>query len=141
MKKLMMLMLLPLLAGFFQACSEDDAKPGLLSTITGTWVIENINYQMCQAADCQDDVMEFNDSDLTLVIRKDSVFYFPFVESPEMLNAFAVHTVSGDTLKLRNDAGVWNYVVDEKTPSSLILRGIVPTESDVVFYDIISATR
>jgi len=140
MKKLSILNLLPIFISVLSGCTDDE--PALLSEIKGTWTIESINYQMCQDGDCQDNPMDFGDSGLTFEIRKDSVFYYPFVDSPELINRFALHSVAGSTLKLRNDAGIWDYVIDDKGENALTVRAIVPTISpDIVYYDIVSLSR
>ena len=141
MKKLKVMVLFSVLIGTIQGCSDDEATPDLISEIMGIWRIENINYQMCDAQKCEDNITEFDASGLTFEIRRDSVFYYPFVSSPETLNRFALHTVSGDTLNLKNNFGIWDFVIDERSAASLTIRGIVPTGSDVVFFDIISVSR
>jgi hypothetical protein len=98
---------------------------------------------MCESFGCTDNIMDFTDSGLTFEIRDDSVFYYPFVNSPDVMDKFAIESYSKNLLQLRNASGLWNFEIDEIESSSMKITAIVPsnTGADVVYYDIISLVK
>ncbi len=125
------------------SCSEDNEQPTLFEGISGTWKIVRTNYQRCQYNDCSNNIQDAETLNLTFVVKADSVIYNSYVAVPESFDKFKLEAVSGDTLKLKNDAGIWDFVISERKTDSMTVTGIVlvPDDENLIYYDIFYLTR
>jgi hypothetical protein len=121
-------------------CDQDDEHADPLSEILGIWTIDQINYQFCRHNTCEDNVSNFSSSGLTFEIQRDSVFYYPFPDFPQMREDFAIYSYGGDTLKLENKSGIWDFVITEKQAKNMTIVNIIAVD-DVTFNDVISLSR
>jgi hypothetical protein len=142
MKKIMMVISAICLA----ACSSNEEVPAI-AKISGTWEIVTVHYQSCNNGVCQDNfVLDFENSGLTFEIRSDSVFYYPFVNNPE-IERFKVVSYSDGLLKLQNTNGIWDYLISDQQESSMKVTAIVPVvnkppdKPDFVLHDVFYLKR
>jgi hypothetical protein len=129
-----------LFSAFGAGCNQDNQEIDALAEIVGVWTIDQINYQFCNKGFCEDNVTDFSSSGLTFEIRRDSVFYYPFANFPEMREAFAIRYYVYDTLKLENKNGIWDFVLTEKQAKSMTVVNTIVVD-DVTFNDVISVSR
>lgn len=125
---------------FVTGCDKDEQDADALSEIIGVWTINQINYQFCRQDTCEDNVSDFSSSGLTFEIQRDSVYYYPFPDFPQMREDFAIYAYVHDTLKLENKSGIWDFVITERQVNEMTVVNII-TVDDVTFNDVISLSR
>ena len=124
---------------------EEETQPDALTPLIGVWQIDQLDYQFCKTTNsitepCSHDILDFTSENRTFEITPDSVFYNSSTSGPEYFQRFYIHAFVNDTLKLKNRAGIWDFVVDERTEHSMVVRAVVIGES-IMMYDVYSLSR
>ncbi|HYG01963.1 MAG TPA: hypothetical protein VD927_05920 [Chryseosolibacter sp.] len=130
------------------SCSEDDptdTRESALSEIIGLWTIDELNYRTCTMEgnverDCVDDITDFRSSYRTFEITKDSVFIRSALHSPDLTNPLAIHAFVNDTLKLKKNDRIFNFVINEKSSATMVIGAVMPHDN-LTYYNIFTLHR
>lgn len=124
---------------------QEESPTDPLTPLIGVWQIDQLDYQFCKTNNgitepCTHNILDFTSENRTFRITADSVFYNAGLSDPERIERFYIHAFVNDTLKLKNIAGVWDFVVDERTEHSMTVRAVIFGES-ATMYDVYSLSR